>query len=76
MMLLGGKNRLAVMPTYRRMCRFNIFVHLISLLAIHNYILITYSILMILQGSEYLAHIDCKFSHCRKKDFARKINHS
>ena len=56
MMLLGGKNRLAVMPTYRRMCRFNIFVHLISLLAIHNYILITYSILMILQGSEYLAH--------------------
>ena len=66
-MLLGGKNRLAVMPTYRRMCRFNIFVHLISLLAIHNYILITYSILMILQGSEYLAHIDCKLSHCRKK---------
>ena len=67
MMLLGGNNRLAVMPTYRRMCRFNIFVHLISLLAIHNYILITYSILMILQGSEYLAHIDCRFSHCRKK---------
>ena len=55
------------MPIYRRMCRFNIFVHFISLLAIHNYILITYSILMILQGSEYLAHIDCKLSHCRQK---------
>lgn len=66
-MLLGRKNRLAVMPTYRRLCRFNIFVHLISLLAIHNNNLSTYSILMILQGSEYLAHIGCKLTHFRKK---------
>ena len=56
MMLLFGKNELAVMATYRRTCRFNMFVHLLGLLAIHGVISSTYSIFMTLQQSEWTAY--------------------
>lgn len=59
MTLLLGKNRLAAMPTYRRICRFNILVHLLGLLAIHNYNPALYSILVSLQQNACLAYKAC-----------------
>ena len=66
MTLLLGKNRLSVMPTYRRMSIFNILVHLLGLLAIHNHNLASYSILVSLQQNECLAYKDCMHINPRK----------
>ena len=66
MMLLFGKNELAVMATYRRTCRFNIFVHLLGLLAIHGVISSTYSIFMTLQQSGWTAYKVCLYTNLRK----------
>ena len=46
MMFLPGNNRLHVKPTYRRMCKFSIFVHLLTLFAINKYYTSTYAILV------------------------------
>lgn len=67
MTLLLGKNRLAVMPTYRRMCRFNILVHLLGLLAIHNHNPASYSILESLQQN------DCSIYKARMHTNSRKL---
>ena len=56
--LLTGKNRLIITPTYRRMCWFNVLLHLLFFLTVRYY-LASYSILAILQESENLARKSC-----------------
>lgn len=56
MMFLPGNNRLHVKPTYRRMCKFSIFVHLLTLFAINKYYTSTYAILVSLHETEHLSY--------------------
>ena len=54
------------MPTYRRKCRFDILVHLLSLFAIHNYNPALYSVLVSLQQNECLAYKACMHINSQK----------
>ena len=72
MMLLTGKNRLIITPTYRRMCRFNVLLHLLFFLTIHKYYLASYSILAILQESENLARKSCMHIYSSKATLPEK----
>lgn len=56
MTILHRKTKVAVMPTYRRMCKPNIFLHLLVFIAIQEYYLFTYSLLMEMSKNEFLAH--------------------
>ena len=56
MTVLHKKTKVAVMPTYRRMCKLNIFLHLLVFIVLHKYYLFTYSLLMEMSKNEYLAH--------------------
>ena len=45
-----------VKPTYRRMCKFSIFEHLLTLFAINKYYTSSYIILVSLHETEHLSH--------------------
>ena len=72
MIIFPGNNKLAVMPTYNRMCRFSILMRLLTLFAIHKYYFCTYSVLLELQESECLAHKTYMHNYSRKLTFPGK----
>ena len=72
MIIFPGNNKLAVMPTYNRMCRFFILMHLLTLFAIHKYYFCTYSVLLELQERECLAHKTYMHNYSRKLTFPGK----
>ena len=51
-----GKNRVAVLPTYRRMCKFIILIHFLALTVLYKTNTCTFSVLMLLLENEHLAH--------------------
>ena len=51
-----GKNRVAVLPTYRRMCKFIILIHFLALTVLYKNNACTFSVLMLLRENEFLAH--------------------
>ena len=59
MTILHRKTKAAVMPTYRRMCKLNIFLHLLVFISLHEYYLFTYSLLMEVSKKEFLAYNTC-----------------
>ena len=50
------KNRVAVLPTYRRMCKFIILIHFLALTVLYKNNTCTFSVLMLLRENEHLAH--------------------
>lgn len=44
------------MPTYRRICKFTVLIHLLALIVLYKNNLYTFSILTLLHESEFLAH--------------------
>ena len=72
MIIYPGNNKLAVLPTYSRMCRFSILVRLFTLFAIHTYYFCTYSVLMELQKSECLALKTYMHNYSRRLTFLGK----
>ena len=54
MILTAGRNQASVMPIYRRMCRFNVTVHLLILFAIHKYPIYSFTTLTAMQESEVI----------------------
>ena len=65
MILAKARNRVAVMPSYRRMCKFAILVHFLALAVLYKNNEYTFSILIQLQESESLSynlywHRNCK----------------
>ena len=50
-----GKNRVAVLPTYRRMCKFIILIHFLALAVLYKNNTCTFSVLMLLRENEHLA---------------------
>ena len=56
MTVLHRQTKVAVMPIYRRMCKLNIFLHLLVFIVLHKYYLFTYFLLMEMSKNEYLAH--------------------
>ena len=67
-----GKNRLAVLPTYRRMCEFIILIHFLALTVLYKNNTFTFSVLMLLRENEHLAH-KLYMHRNRKKTYSRKI---
>ncbi|MES9991692.1 MAG: reverse transcriptase domain-containing protein, partial [Candidatus Thiodiazotropha sp.] len=63
MTLLYRKTKVAVMPTYHRMCKLNIFIHLLVFFALHKYYLVTYSLLIAVLKTEFLGHNIRTHSH-------------
>lgn len=59
MTILHRRTKVAIIPTYRRMCKLNIFLHLLMFIALHKYYLFTYSLLMERSKYEFLAHTIC-----------------
>lgn len=55
MINLQGQYKQVVMPKYCRMCNFSILVHLIIIVALYKHVTNTFSILISLQESEFLA---------------------
>ena len=51
-----GKNRVAVLPTYHRMCKFIILIHFLVLTVLYKNNTCTFSVLMLLRENEFLAH--------------------
>ena len=64
MTLVYEKNRLAVMPTYRRKCKFAILIHFLALTILYKNNTCTFSVLIQLHESEFLA---CKLSMHRNR---------
>ncbi|MES9992837.1 MAG: reverse transcriptase domain-containing protein, partial [Candidatus Thiodiazotropha sp.] len=73
MTLVFGKDKLAVMPTYRRMCKFANLIHFLVLIVLYKNNIHTFSVLMILRESEFLAHKLCMHSN-RKKLIPGKLS--
>ena len=66
MTFVYGKNRLAVMPTYRRVCKFAILMHFLALTILYKNNACTFSILMFLHDSEFLAHKLYNHGNCKR----------
>ena len=60
MTLVYGKNRLAAMPTYRRVCKFAISIHFLAMTILYKTNTCIFSILIQLHGSEALAYKSCR----------------
>ena len=53
--IIPKRKLLAVMPVYRRVCRFFLFIHLIVLIAVYKHDICTFSLLKLVQDSGNLA---------------------
>ena len=47
------KNRVAVLPTYRRVCKFIILIHFLALTVLYKNNTCTFSVLMLLRENEF-----------------------
>ena len=56
MILAAGKSKASIMPKYRRMCRFNMTLHLLILFTVHKYFIYSYITLIAVRESEILSH--------------------
>ena len=56
MTLAYKKNRYAVMPIYRRKCKFNLLVHFLAMTILYRNNICTFSALMLFNESEFLEH--------------------
>ena len=56
MTLACKKIRYAVMPTYRRKCKFTLLIHFLAMTILYRNNICTFSALMLLNESEFLAH--------------------
>ena len=66
MTLVYGKNRLAVMPTYRHVCKFAILIHFLALTILYKNNACTFSVLMFWHDSEVLAHKLYNHGNCKR----------
>ena len=66
MILTAGRNKASVMPIYRRMCRFNVTVHLLILFTIHKYPIYSFTTLTAMQESEVIAHSICRHGYKKR----------
>ena len=60
------KNRLAVMPTYRHVCKFAILMHFFALTILYKNNACTFSVLMFLHDSEFLVHKLYNHGNCKR----------
>ena len=51
-----SQHKFAVMPTYRRVCKYSLLLHFFIFIAIHKHVTHTFSTLTLFQESEYLAY--------------------
>ena len=61
-----GKNSVAVLPIYRRMCKFTILIHFLALTVLYKNNACTFSVLMLLRENEFLAHKLYMHRNCKR----------
>ena len=66
MILSAGRNKASVMPIYRRICRFNVTVHLLILFTIHKYPIYSLTTLTAMQESEVIANSICRYGYKKR----------
>ena len=66
MILTAGRNKASVMPIYRRMCKFNVTVHLLILFAIYKYPIYSFITLTAMREIEVIAHSICKHGYKKR----------
>lgn len=65
MILTNRNTKIAIMPTYRHICNFVLFSHIIFLSGMYKNNIFMYSSLLSVQKSEYLAQEVCMHNNCQ-----------